>query len=382
MRIAHICLSCFYIDGFAYQENELVRRHVEDGHEVTVIASTESFGDDRRLTYVESSTYLGRDGARVIRLPYHSFLPQRIMRKLRMHPGVLKHLECIRPEVILFHGLCGWEMRAMARYKKKNPQVRLLADSHEDAYNSARNFLSRHVLHRLYYAWIIRRCLPAIEKVLCVSLETMDFVHTTYGVPRDRLEFFPLGGRVFDDVEYQSRRMRGRVAAGVSDDQVMLLQTGKMGERKKVLQSLRAFVTTAGSHMRLVLAGSFDETVRDQALALITTDSRIRFMGWQSPEKLADLLCGADVYVQPGTQSATMQMSLCARCAVVLDDVRSHQPYFDRNGWLLRSDADLTAAFSELAAHSKTELVAMGGRSGAVAARLLDYRRLADRVVS
>ncbi len=352
-----------------------------DGHLVTVLASTETYGEDRHLTYVKPTTYNGRDGAVVIRLPYRSFLPHRLARKLRIHPGVLEQLRLLQPEVIMFHGLCGWELKTMARYKQENPQVRLLADSHEDAYNSARNFLSEHVLHRLYYAWIIRRCLPAIEKVLCVSLETMDFVHTTYGVPRDRLEFFPLGGRVFDDVEYQNRRMRGRFAAGVSGDQVMMLQTGKMGERKKLMQSLRAFVTTAGSNMRLVLAGSLDETVRDQALALIGTDSRIRFMGWQSPEDLADLLCGADVYVQPGTQSATMQMSLCARCPVMLADYPSHRPFVDGNGWMIRDEAELASALHELAENPQI-LMALSCRSYEIAKKLLDYRVLAQRVLA
>ena len=42
MKIAHICLSCFYIDGFSYQENELVRQNVSDGHDVLVITSTET----------------------------------------------------------------------------------------------------------------------------------------------------------------------------------------------------------------------------------------------------------------------------------------------------------------------------------------------------
>ena len=67
MRVAHVCLSCFYIDGFGYQENELVRQHVADGHEVTVIASTETFGADRRLAYIAPSSFVGKVGAPVIR---------------------------------------------------------------------------------------------------------------------------------------------------------------------------------------------------------------------------------------------------------------------------------------------------------------------------
>ena len=78
MKILHLCLSCFYIDDAGYQENQLVRQHVRDGHEVLVIASTETFDGRGGLTYTEPKTYTGSDGARVIRIPYVRWLPARI----------------------------------------------------------------------------------------------------------------------------------------------------------------------------------------------------------------------------------------------------------------------------------------------------------------
>jgi 1,2-diacylglycerol 3-alpha-glucosyltransferase len=380
LKIVHVCLSCFYIDGYAYQENELVRQHVLDGHDVTVIASTENFGPDRRLTYVQPSTYIGKDGAKVIRLPYRAFLGQKLMRKLRLHPGVLDLLKDIDPDVILFHGLCGFELRTVAKFKRLKPSVRLYADSHEDHNNSARTFVSKHLLHELYYRSIIRSCHTSFDKILCVSIETMDFVRETYGVPRSELEFFPLGGRVFDDAEYAARRDRGRKVAGVGADQVMLLQTGKMGPRKKVLESLKAFIETPGDHLRFILAGSFDDSIKQEAEALIAKDTRIRFLGWKVSEELSELLCAADVYIQPGTQSATMQMSLCARCPVVLDDVPSHKPFLEGNGWLLKSTAELISVFRDIANHP-AELLGMSKASLSIASRLLDYRTLAERVL-
>jgi glycosyltransferase involved in cell wall biosynthesis len=380
VKIAHLCLSCFYIDGFGYQENELVRQHVIDGHDVVVIASTEAMGADRRLTYVEPSTYMGKDGANVIRLPYRKFLPHKIARKLRPHPGVIRQLEDINPDVILFHGLCGWELFSVAKYKRMHPHVKLYVDSHEDQNNSARNYVSLHLLHRLYYGSIIKRCKRHFEKILCVSIETMDFVEKTYDVPRAELEFYPLGGRIFDDAEYASRRERGRASANMANGQVMLLQSGKMGARKKVLESLRAFSQAKGDHLRLILAGTFDETLRQEAEALIAADARISYLGWKNVDELGDLLCAADVYVQPGTQSATMQMSLCARCPVVLDDVPSHAPFVNGNGWLLSTTDDLRSVLDTIS-EAPNALAQMSARSLEIASRLLDYRVLAARIV-
>lgn len=380
MKIAHLCLSNFYIDGYGYQENELVRQHVKKGHDVTVLASTETFSSEQRLTYVDPAQYMGEDGALVIRLPYRRFLPHSLMKKLRIYPGVLSVLRQQRPEVIFFHGLCGWELRTVARYKKENPSVKLYVDNHADPYNSARTFISKFLLHRFYYRWIVRGTRWAFEKVLCVSYETMKFARENYGVPPEQLEFFPLGGKVFDDSEYKERRQRGRSMVSASDGEVLLVQAGKIDRRKKILESLRAFVQTPGASLRFVIVGSLHEEIRSEAHALIASDPRILFLGWKSPDEINNLLCGADVYVQPGSQSAIMQMALCARCPVMLADVPSHKPYINENGWLLRNDVDLRMVFDAIVSNP-TGLEHMAMQSLKISQRLLDYRTLADRVL-
>ena len=88
------------------------------------------------------------------------------------------------------------------------------------------------------------------------------------------------------------------------------------------------------------------QDVEDEMKRLISQDNRIRFVGWQSADELRRLLCAAEVYVQPGTQSATMQMALCCRCAVVLDDVLSHEPYINGNGWLTDKNNLLKVVFN------------------------------------
>ena len=64
MRILHLCLSAFYIDEAGYQENHLVQQHVKDGHEVLVIASTETFDGKGGLNCKGGSIWV--DGAKVI----------------------------------------------------------------------------------------------------------------------------------------------------------------------------------------------------------------------------------------------------------------------------------------------------------------------------
>ena len=381
MKIVHLCLSCFYIDGYAYQENQLVAQHVSDGHEVTVIASTESFDANKNPCYLESGDYIGTDNARVIRLPYRSELPHRIAAKIRTYPGVNELLDSLQPDVIFFHGLCSWELNTAALYKRRHPTTRLYADCHEDFNNSARTWASKWLLHYVYYRNILKYCLPQIDKVLCVTVESIAFARDFYGVNESLLELYPLGGKVFVDDEYAAIRESTRATNGWDESMTVFVQSGKIDRAKRLADSLRAFISLPGAHLRFVIAGQIMLDVEDEVRPLITADVRIQELGWIQPIKLQSLLCAADVYVQPGSQSATMQMSLCCRCLIVLDDVPSHQVFFDGNGFLVRDIAGLAQALTKLAETPRQQLKSMSERSAAIAAQLLDYRQLARRVL-
>jgi glycosyltransferase involved in cell wall biosynthesis len=379
MKIAHLCLSCFYIDNYRYQENELVREHVAAGHEVLVIASTETYVDNLSLGYTSPGEYVGSDGAKVIRLPYAGALPFFLKKKLRMHSGVDALLKEFLPDVIVFHGLCGWELLSAVRYKRANPGVRLYVDSHEDFNNSATGFLSS-ILHRFYYRPIIRRSLPWMDKVLCISLETMEFCKAMYGLPSEILEFFPLGGYIADDASYQAFRCSARLEYGVDERQTVFLQSGKFDAKKKLADSLRAFSRVKADHFSFLIVGQVHESIQSEINQLVSADSRIRYLGWKTADELYQLLCASDVYIQPGSQSATMQMSLCARCAVMIADVPSHQPFVDGNGWKVKSAADQLAAFEQIESNPDL-LQGMSIRSFEIASELLDYRRMAKRLL-
>ena len=381
MKIAHLCLSCFFIDGHSYQENELIREHVSQGHDVLVIASTENLGKGGELTYVRPGEYVGEENARVIRLPYRGLLPQKVMRKLRLHPGVFERLEEFQPDAILFHGLCGWELLAAAKYKRTHPEVLFYADSHEDWNNSAQSFVSREILHKRYYGPILRRALPQIEKLLCVSTETMDFVEDIYSIDRDRLEFFPLGGHPIPDQAYAKLRKTTRESLGVKDDQTMFVQSGKQTIRKKLIESLKAFAATSDPDFRLFIVGILFDDIREEAQQLIDADPRVTFLGWKSASELAEVLAAADIYLQPGTQSVTMQNSLCAHCAVIIDDVKSHAPYIRDNGWLINEKQTLPWIMADVSKR-RSELKHMQDASYQLALEFLDYSELAKRVLS
>ncbi|WP_380736126.1 glycosyltransferase family 4 protein [Simiduia curdlanivorans] len=373
-------MSCFYIDGYTYQENMLVRQHVSAGHEVLVVASAETFGEDKQVTYVAPGDYIGTDGARVVRLPYRRLLPHAVMTKLRMHPGVLGLIADFAPDVIMFHGACGWELLTACKYVRQNPSVKLYVDSHEDFNNSARGPLSMALLYKSFYVPIIRAVKNHVSKFLYITYETKRFCKDVYRLEDSELEFYPLGGVVLDDEAYAQKRQTKRAELAVLGEQTLFFQSGKFDEKKRLLESLSAFSKIRAEHARFFIAGSFSDSIKLQAEALIAADSRIHFLGWANSDQLLDLLCATDVYVQPGSQSATLQMSIAARCVVIIDNVPSHQDIFRDNGFLVSDEQELYEALASCAEYSEA-LGEMSQRSFEFASQKLNYAVLAERLL-
>lgn len=379
MRIVHCCLSCFYIDGYTYQENMLVREHVSSGHEVLVIASTETYNDNKVLSYIEPSEYIGTDGAKVVRLAYKPLLPNYLNRKLRIHSGVYKILEDFKPDVIMFHGMCGFELLTVSKYVKNHSNVKLFADCHEDFNNSAKSFISANTLYRMYYTPIIRAAKKNIDKILYLTYESKLFCNTIYKLKDNELEYFPLGGKVFADNEYYSIRREKRRELNFLDSDTVFFQSGKFDEKKKLLEAVSSFSKIKDDNFKFIIAGSLDEKIESDFKKLLAKDDRISYIGWVESDQLLELLCMCDVYVQPGSQSATMQLSVSARCPVILDDVPSHRHSFYNNGFLVESTEQLIDSFKKIS-DNPSILHQMSENSFIYAKENLDYSKLANRL--
>ncbi len=212
-----------------------------------------------------------------------------------------------------------------------------------------------------------------------VALSALEFMRDFYGVPAEKLELYPLGGFVPDNSEYAALRKRGRAELGVSSDQILIVQSGKIDATKKLIEALEAFTAIADPALCFMVPGLVQPDVEARINALVASDPRIHLLGWKSPDELRMILAAADVYCQPGTQSATMQMSIANRCAILLDDIPGHRLYLDGNGWLVGQNRTLADAFAEISS-GKGALAAMAERSHQVALRMLDYRLLAARL--
>lgn len=381
MKILHLVLSNYYMDNCNYQENALTRQNMKDGHDVRIFASSVVYKGDSSQCYIEPSTYVNEDGILVTRLPYRKNIMRILAAKIRAYPNLYKMIEEYAPDLIFFHGVQSYELLTVAKYKQNHPEIKLYMDNHSDSNNSASNFFSREILHKIFYKKIIKKTISYINKIFYISIECGDFLRNMYDVPMEKMEFYPLGGDIIEGNQYVNTRESVRRSLSINDDNILLVHSGKINKYKKTIELLRAFKHVDDDRFRLLILGTITDDIKTEFKELIKNDNRVIYLGWQDAEKLLGYLCAADIYVQPGSQSATMQNAVCCGCPVMLYPHKSHKPYIKGNGFYVETIQDMIDCLMTIS--KKPEILQkMSEASYVIAHELLDYKKLAERLYS
>lgn len=379
MKIVFLGLASTYTPGLTYQDNYLCTQTLADGHAVTYLSNPEKFVNGEIVETGAEDTVLP-DGLHLIRLPYVKLGLNIVTKKFRAFRGVYDILEREKPDLIFCHNLQYWSVRDVVRYKKDHPAVKFYADTHTDYNNSGTNWLSLHVLHRIFYRHLVRLVLPYLDRYFYVADECRQFSHEVYGIPNEKMEFYPLGGTLLSDGEYAAIRAKRRAELGLGENDRLYIHSGKLDALKRTDELLRAFSAVDDPHAVLAVIGSIPREREAVLLPLIAADKRIRYLGWKSGEELQEYLCAADLYCQPGSQSATMQNALCRYCPVMLYPHPSHTVDYERGEVLwVKTQADMEAVFRSLAA-DPAQLAPLRENAERLARELLDYRKLAARL--
>lgn len=379
MNIVFLGLASTYTPGLTYQDNYLCMRTLADGHAVTYLSNPEKFVNGEIVETGAEDTVLP-DGLHLIRLPYVKLGPDIVTKKVRAFRGVYDILEREKPDLIFCHNLQYWSVLDVIRYKKAHPAVKLYADTHTAAYNSGTNWLSLHVLHRIFYRYLVRQTLPYLEKFFYVGIGEKEFAMANYGVPETLMEFYPLGGTLLSDEAYAATRAKRRVELGLGENDRLYVHSGKLDALKRSDELLRAFSAVGDPHAVLAVIGSIPEDRKSVLLPLIEADKRIRYLGWKSGDDLQEYLCAADLYCQPGSVSATMQNAVCRNTPVMSYPHPAYTSNLDYGQFFwIRTQADMEQVFGKLKADPAV-LAPMTAAARRCAEELLDYQKLAARL--
>lgn len=304
MKILHLCLGCFYVDNYSYQENMLPKYHKEMGHDVEIVASTLSFDENGNGCNIEPGVYKNEYGIQVTRLPYAKWAVKKVGRFFRLYRGTYDAILNAKPDLIFIHGCQFCDMRFVKRYVKTH-KCKVYVDNHADFSNSATNWLSRKILHGLlwrHYAHIIE---PYTSKFYGVLPVRVDFLKNIYKLPPEKCELLVMGA---DDDLVSSANNDGvreaiRKKYRIKSDDFLIMTGGKIDQwKKQTFLLMEAVKEIKSDRVKLIVFGSVINDLKGIMKSLVD-ETKIQYIGWIQAKDSYNLFAASDLVVFPGRHS-------------------------------------------------------------------------------
>lgn len=303
MRIVNICLCGAYAEGLTYQDNLLPKYHQRLGMETFVIAPTDELSKNGDHERVSEQRYVNKDGVTVIRMD--SDQGYRVDDKFRTYSKLNPILTELKPDIIFQHDPQFRGSKIVADYvKSRGGSCRLFVDSHADYSNSATNFLSKHVLHRVIWRHYAKVLEPYTERFWGVLPARVDFLVENYGLPKNKCDLLVMGADD-DEVIRASQpevRTNTRRRFGVSDDDILIVTGGKIDLAKRQTLMLMDAVAKMDQNIKLLVFGPVVPELKNEVESRLKED-RIFHLDWASASESYDYFAASDVVCFPGRHS-------------------------------------------------------------------------------
>ncbi len=303
MKILHLCLSCFYIDGYSYQENLLPKWHKNMGHYVSIIASLMTFDEHGKQAYLSgASSYVSETGIPVQRLDYVK--PTKLGKLFRKYRGTYDAICNADPDVIFIHGVQFADISAVVKFVKKKKNVIVYVDNHSDFSNSARNWISKNIQHKILWRHYAKKIEPYAKKFYGVLPARVGFLADMYGLPRDKIELLVMGAddELVEKASAPEVKASIREKYGIGEDDFLIMFGGKIDAAKKqTLLLMDAVNAMDADNVKLIVFGSVTEEL-NEAVESRCSD-KVQYIGWVKSEDSYDYFAASDLVVFPGRHS-------------------------------------------------------------------------------
>ena len=301
MKIVHICLNGPFTDGWSYQENLLSKYHVKLGCTVTVICSKWIYNKGEKA-YCDKDTYINDDGVKIIRLDTYR---GDIDSKFKKYKNLRESIALENPDILFVHGVGSLDNVVIAEYCDTHPDVVMYVDNHADFSNSATNWFSKNILHKLiwkHYAKIIE---PYTKKFYGVLPARVDFLSEVYGLPQNKCELLVMGAddELVEKSKKNNARKKIRLKYGIKDEDFLIVTGGKIDIwKKQILKLLQAVKESKNDYIKLIFFGSIAQEIKLDVEKYIDED-KIKYIGWIDSRESYDYFEASDLVVFPGRHS-------------------------------------------------------------------------------
>lgn len=319
MKILHICLTAQFNENLSYQENLITKYHSLAGHDVAIIAPTLKIkADGSGEEFVDAGEKLIDYNIKLIRLPYKHNL--KFSLKFRTYKGLEEKLYQEKPDFIFIHGVQFLDIKIVAKYLKKHPKVRLVADNHADYYNSASNWLSLNILHKIIWKHCAKSIEPYCEKFYGVKPIRCAFLKDVYGIPESKIDLLPLGADDYRIKELDTPDVKHKIRNlyGIEDTDFLVTTGGKLDPIKQTDLLLEAISNLKNQYKNLKLLYFGSITSELQEIFNKYTDGKtIIYAGWKNTDEITEIFLASDLVVFPGRHSVLWEHAIASKIPCV-----------------------------------------------------------------
>ena len=312
MKIVHICLACFYVEGMGYQENILPKMHAREGNDVTILTSDFTFTNKGEVRKKDIGEYINEYNVKVKIIQKDTRIA--LFEKYRVYKGLYSELEMEQPDIIFVHGGQFFPVNDVIRYVKRH-NAKLFMDQHGDYYNMPVNNLKGYIWQKIIYRPCMRKLAKFSQKVYGVTPWRCQYLNDVYGIDKNKIELLVMGG----DDERIDIENRNEICAeirkkhNIKENDFLIVTGGKIDKTKNIHLLMKAISNINRENVKLIVFGE-PNAAMEQEFEKLACNPNIRAIGWLAAEEAYNYFLAADLVVFPGTHSVMWEQA-CA-CAV------------------------------------------------------------------
>lgn len=316
MRICHLCLHGPYNEGWNYQENILPKYHRLEGHDVFQVV-TPYMWDKDTIAISGDREYTNVSGVKIIRCKISK--GPTFGGRITHYPEVMDLLNRIAPEILFIHDVQCLDILTVVKYLKRHKVCVVYVDNHSDFSNSARNWLSKNILHKILWRHMAKIINPYVKKFYGVLPARVDFLVNMYKLPREKCSLLLMGA----DDEYVEESLteeeigRTRTKMGVSEGDFLVVTGGKIDFAKTQTLLLMEAIQRIQGNVKLIVFGAVANDLKERFDYLCESDN-IHYIGWISSEESYRVFAAADLVVFPGRHSVYWEQAAALGKPLVL----------------------------------------------------------------
>lgn len=308
-NLLHISLCGPVTDGFGYQDNLLPKYHKKLGYIVTILTSKFIYNSSGKLVKDSRNYYFNENNIKVIRLDSNK---KSINSRFNKYNLLRETLREIRPDILFIHGIQFMDVNTIIKFIIENQIKKVYVDNHADFENSARNFISKYLIHKLIWKKNAKKIEPFVKTFYGVTPARCNFLRDMYKIPKSKIKLLNLGidDEILNKINEKKSIFRKNITIEKSKYDYTIVSGGKFDlDKKNILNFIKAFKKLERLNLIFIFFGSISDDIKNELNKEINNVKNIKFLGWLSYMNSVELFYESDLVVFTGKHSVMWEQA-------------------------------------------------------------------------